>query len=98
MARRESTVRLLQNDLVCRRPERAQLARRTPLVLTDRDADVLTAVYQHRFLTTDLIARMFFPERSGERRSASTCAYDRLRQLWLWRYLERIERPVAPAV
>src|SRR6185295_19047391 len=78
--------------------DRAQLARRTPLVLTDRDADVLTAVYQHRFLTIDLIARMFFPEQHGERRSESTCAYDRLRQLWLWRYLERIEQPVAPAI
>ena len=98
MARTESTVRLLTGNLVLRRPDRAQLATRTPLVLTDRDADILTAVYQHRFLTTDLIARMFFPEQNGERRSESTCAYDRIRQLWLWRYLERIEQPVAPSI
>ena len=43
MARRESTIRSLSGNFVLRRPTRAQLATRTPLVLTDRDADILTA-------------------------------------------------------
>ena len=46
-------------------------------------------------MTTDLIELAFFPPRNGSRSSASSKAYERLRELWLWRYLERIELPVA---
>jgi hypothetical protein len=52
-------------------------------------------VYLHGFLTTDLIELAFFPPRRGSRSWASSKAYERLRELWLWGYLERIELPVA---
>jgi hypothetical protein len=55
---------------------------------------LLSAVYLHGLLTTDLIELAFFPQATA-RNSHSSQAYDRLRQLWLWSYLERIERPVA---
>jgi hypothetical protein len=46
-------------------------------------------------MTTDLIELAFFPPRNGSRSWASSKAYERLRELWLWGYLERIELPVA---
>jgi hypothetical protein len=78
-------------------PSRAQLATRTPIVLTDRDEDILTAVYMHGFLTTELIEFAFFPGPEHGRRSPSSRAYARLGQLWRWGYVERVELPVARA-
>ena len=46
-------------------------------------------------MTTDLVELAFFPPRNGSRSWSSSKAYERLRELWLWRYLERIELPVA---
>jgi hypothetical protein len=86
--------RLLRGHLVRRVPTRVELRQRVPIVLTDRDQELLSAVYLHGLLPTDLIELAFFPPATG-RRAPSTQAYDRLRQLWLWSYLERIERPVA---
>lgn len=89
--------RLLRGHLVRRRPTPAELRRRVPIVLTDRDQDLLTAVYLHGLLSTELIELAFYPP-DATRRSHSTQAYDRLRQLWVWSYLERIERPVARVI
>jgi len=61
-----------------------------------RDQEILVAVHQHRFLTTELIELAFFPPPpEGPRASECTRAYDRLRCLWLWGFLERIELPVS---
>jgi hypothetical protein len=53
---------------------------------------LLQAIYDQGFLTTELIELAFFPPQH-ERRSPSSCAYDRLRQLWLAGYVERVEVP-----
>ena len=74
------------------------LATRRPISLTNRDLDILTAIYQHGFLTRELIELAFFPASPNGRHSDSTGAYERLRQLWLWRFVERVERPVARKV
>jgi hypothetical protein len=66
--------------------------------LKERDCQLLVAVHQHGFLTTDLIELAFFPPQNGSRCSASSKAYERIRELWLWSYLERIELPVARLV
>jgi hypothetical protein len=76
-------------------PTRAQVATRTPIVLTDRDREILTAIHSHGFLTTELIELAFFPEPPHGRRSPSSRAYERLQQLWRWGYVERVELPVA---
>jgi hypothetical protein len=77
---------------------KAELAKRTLMVLTDRDKDILTAIYLHGFLTTELIELAFFPEPSHGRRSPCSRAYDRLQQLWRWNFAERVEQPVARSV
>jgi Replication-relaxation len=83
----------LRSHLVRRLPTAAELATRAPIVLTERDENLLMAVYLHGFLTTELVELAFFPT-TDEARSSS-CAYERLRQLWLWEYLERVDLPVA---
>jgi len=52
------------------------------------------AIYKLGFLTADQAAVAFFG--GGER--ARSVVYERLRELWLWGYLDRVQRPVAPAV
>jgi Replication-relaxation len=88
-------VQELRGHYVRRLPTPAEIAARPPIVLTERDRQVLVAVHQHGFLTTDLVELAFFPPRCGSRSSASSKAYERLRELWLWGYLERVELPVA---
>jgi len=85
----------LRGQYVRRLPSPAELKKRQPIVLTERDRQLLSAVHLHGFLTTDLIELAFFPPQDGSRSSASSKAYERLRELWLWGYLERIELPVA---
>ena len=75
-------------------PNANDLAHRTPFVLTSRDEELLQAVYDHGFLTAEIVELAFFPPfHAGGRRSPSSCAYERLRQLWLWGYVERVELP-----
>jgi hypothetical protein len=74
------------------------MAKRTPVVLTDRDKDILTAIHIHRLLTTELIELAFFPESSHGGRSPCSRAHDRLQQLWRWAYAERVEQPIARSV
>src|ERR687885_1859749 len=94
-------VHLLRGAFVRRTPTAAELAQRPPLVLTDRDVQILTAIHSHGFLTADLIELAFFPAATDRRparqprRPCATRVYDRLRHLWLWGLLERVERPVA---
>ena len=91
-------VQLLKGSVVRRTPTRVQLGQRKSLVLTERDRDILLAVHQHGFLTAELIELAFFPAGAGGRTTPSSAAYDRLRQLWLWSFVDRIELPVARAV
>lgn len=77
---------------------KAELAKRTPIVLTDTDKDILRAIHTHGFLTTELIELAFFPEPSPGRRSPCSRAYERLQQLWRWGYAERIEPPIARSI
>ena len=88
------TSRLLRGHLVRRVPTREELRQRVPIVLTNRDQKLLVSVYLHGLLPTELIELAHYPPVTT-RGSHSTQAYDRLRQLWLCSYLERIERPVA---
>src|SRR5439155_9729333 len=88
--------RLFRAGLVRHVPTLEELGKRKPLVLTDRDREIVSAVYMHGFLTTDLVQLAFFPAADPNgRRSPSSKAYDRLRSLWLFSYLERIELPMA---
>jgi hypothetical protein len=61
-------------------------------VLTNRDQALLAAIYNQGFLTAEIVELAVFPPQA-DRRSPSSCAYDRLRQLWLSGYLERVEIP-----
>jgi protein involved in plasmid replication-relaxation len=88
-------VQELRGHYVRRLPTPEEISTRSPIVLTERDVQVLVAVHQHGFLTTDLVELAFFPPSSGSRSSASSKAYERVRDLWLWGYLERVELPVA---
>jgi len=64
-------------------------------VLTERDRRILVAVHVQGFMTTELVELAFFPASGNTRSSPSSKAYERLRELWLWNYLERVELPVA---
>jgi hypothetical protein len=92
-----ANVQELRGQYVRRLPTPEEIATRSPIVLTERDRELLVAVHRHGFMTTDLVELAFFPPRTGNgiRSSASSKAYERLRELWLWGYLERIELPVA---
>ena len=89
------TIRRLQKQMVCRRPSDHDLRYRAPIVVTERDKDLLVDVYKHGFLTADLIEMAHFPDRGTNRHTRSSACYDRLKALWLWNYLERVELPVA---
>jgi hypothetical protein len=84
-----------RGGLLVKRPSARVLAARPRLVLTPRDLAILDAVNVHGFLTVDLIERAFFPPPPGGRRSPCSRAYERVRQLWLWGYLVRVEQPMA---
>src|SRR5229473_4038352 len=88
-------VQELRGHYVRRLPTPSEVSIRLAIVLTERDMLILVAVHQHGFLTTDLVELAFFPPSTGSRSSASSKAYERLRDLWLWGYLERVELPVA---
>lgn len=85
----------LRRQIVRRLPTPADLRQRRPIVITERDRHVLLAVADFGYLTTDLIARAFFPEAEATRRSRPSAAHERLRLLWLWSFLDRLELPVA---
>jgi Replication-relaxation len=88
-------VQELRGHYVRRLPSQVEISSRSPIVLTERDRQLLVAVHRHGFMTTDLVELAFFPPRNGTRSWSSSKAYERLRELWLWGYLERIELPVA---
>src|SRR5438477_2032332 len=77
-------VQELRGHYVRRLPTLEEISNRQPIVLTERDRQLLVAVHQQGFLTTDLVELAFFPPRNGSRSSASSKAYERLRDLWLW--------------
>src|SRR5712691_10538226 len=85
----------LRGHYVRRLPTPEEISSRSPIVLTERDMLILVAVHQHGFLTADLVELAFFPPSNGSRSSASSQAYERLRDHWLLGYLERVELPVA---
>lgn len=85
----------LRSHFLRRLPTPKDLSVRSPIVLTERDAQILVAVHQHGFLTTGLVELAFFPPQFGSRDWSSSKAYERVRELWLWGYLERVELPVA---
>jgi hypothetical protein len=80
-------------QLTVRRPTSAELAGRVQFVITDRDQDMLAAVATHGFLTVELLSLAFYPLQAGPL-AVSARAYWRIRQLWLWGFLERVELPV----
>lgn len=89
------TVQELRGHYVRRLPNTTDLGTRSPIVLTERDCQILVAVHQQGFLTTDLIELAFFPPQGDSRAWSSSRAYQRLRELWLWGYIERVELPIA---
>jgi hypothetical protein len=88
-------IRPLRRHLVRRVPRRADLEARTPMVLTERDREILHAIHIHGFLTTDLIGLAFFPPAPGGRSTPSSRCYERVDQLFRWDFVERVELPVA---
>lgn len=48
---------VLRGQMLRRLPTEVDLAQRVPIVLTERDRDILFAVYQQGFITTDLACR-----------------------------------------
>src|SRR5262249_55180298 len=88
---------ILRDHVVRRLPSERDLLGRTPLVLTSRDRKVLRAIGRHGYLTTELIELAYFPTVRSDGR-ATTAVYDRLRQLWLWGYVERVELPIARVI
>jgi hypothetical protein len=98
-------VRVLRGHLVERRPTRREQATRPGLVLTERDGALCEAVYHHGLLPAALLLLAFFPPAPGagptateDPRDRSSAGAARLRLLWLWGYLARVEQPVAPAL
>jgi hypothetical protein len=79
---------------VRRDPTREDLALRRPIVLTQRDEQILEAIHTHGFLNTELIEIAFFPPPPQGRTSTCTRAYTRLDRLWRWGYVDRVELPV----
>jgi hypothetical protein len=95
MATLPEGVQVLRGQIVRRLPTRAELLRRKPIVVTERDRAILAAVFDFGSLTTELIARAFFPEAGDGRRAPPSTALERVRALWLWSFLDRLELPVA---
>ncbi len=96
MAQSGNGIPRFRSHLDRQQPTKAELATRSPIVLTARDHAILTAVHTHGCLTADLIELAFFPSASTTgRRSPSSRVHDRLRQLWLWGFLDRVELPVS---
>src|SRR5919197_2398714 len=88
-------VQELRGQYVRRLPAPSAVENRPAMVLTERDQQLLVAVHQHGFLTTELAELAFFPPADPGRGWPSSKAYERMRELWLWGYLERVELPVA---
>lgn len=98
IARDTTTVRPLRDHMVQRIPTAREQATRQALSLTSRDEAILAAIATHGLLTTELIEMAFFPTPTdirAQRGAPCSRAYHRLRQLWLWEFVERIELPVA---
>lgn len=94
----EAILQPLRHQMVRRLPSPAELARRRPLLLTPRDEAILAAIATHGFLTAELVGLAFFPGTAAERPVADSRAHRRLRRLWLWGLLERIEPPISRAL
>lgn len=75
-------------------PTATDLVRRLPLAITERDTAMLTGIALHGYLTVELVQVAFFPATDHRLTTQCTHAHERLRQLWLWGYLDRIEVPV----
>lgn len=98
IARDTTTVRPLRDHMVQRNPTAREQATRHALSLTSRDEAILAAIATHGLLTTEIIELAFFPtpaDIDAQRGAPCSRAYHRLRQLWLWGFIERIELPVA---
>src|SRR5216684_7995114 len=72
-------VQELRGHYVRRLPTPEEIAARSPIVLTERDRQLLVAVHRHGFMTTDLVELAFFPPRNDpapqhRRRSTNLCA------------------------
>ncbi len=63
-------VQELRGQYMRRLPTQAEISSRSPIVLTERDRQLLVAVHRHGFMTTDLVELAFFPPRNGSRSSA----------------------------
>jgi hypothetical protein len=95
IAVQRDNVQALRQQMVRRLPSAAELERRRPLALTPRDAAILAAIATHGFLTAELVDLAFFPGVPVERHVLISRANRRLRRLWLWGLLERIELPIS---
>jgi Replication-relaxation len=84
-----------RRQIVRRLPTRADLLERKPMVVTARDRRILAALADFGFLSTEIIVRAFFPGTDGDDPAPDRAALARLRLLWLWSLVERIELPVA---
>lgn len=83
--------------LVRRLPTARELATRKMIALTERDREVLAPVAVHGFITVEQLGLALFPL-DGRPMVVSARAYWRIRQLWLWGFLERVELPKPPGL
>lgn len=87
-------LRLLRGGLSQPIRGRREVAARKGLVLTGRDEELLVAAYRLGFVTEAQVALALYPPGGmAGRATPSSCAAERLRRLWLWGYVERVELP-----
>jgi len=94
----EETYRELRNHTVRLLPAAPQREAGRHIVLTERDRALLTDVHRHGFLTAEHVTLVYFPPPSGQRVSHCSASYLRLRELWASRFIDRVQRPVSPAI
>lgn len=82
-----------QGHLVRRPPTEGEVTSRGSCVLTQRDLDIIAATGLHGFLTASLVGLAFFTPLAGTQRRPTSRAFERLRLLWLWGYLDRYVLP-----
>jgi hypothetical protein len=95
MADRLARPLAVRSPIVRRVPSEAELRARPPIAVTARDRQLLCALADFGFLSTELVVRAFYPPLSAHGDSPLRAAYQRLRLLWLWSLVERVELPVA---
>ncbi len=80
-----------------RLPRWRRVSHPPPMVLTERDLEILRTVYAFRLITREQVERLIFPPTNGrEKYTRTSITRHRLKLLFHNRYLERLPIPVKP--